>query len=107
MDIDLEADLLLGLLRYFRISYRDPNRWLALAAALAHKHYPQGAPNPIGRPSLGSIAKLYGLGRKRGRPTRRPRHGPAATPGRPRGDQIACLHNSVWFYQQEHLVRRT
>ncbi|MGH8565665.1 MAG: hypothetical protein ACREXW_16865 [Gammaproteobacteria bacterium] len=82
---------MLGLLRHFGIPCNDPDRWFKLALALAHKHYPKGAPNPIGRPRKGSIAKLYALGHKRG-----------GRRGRPRGDQIACLHNSVWFYQQEH-----
>lgn len=108
-----QADIkrLLGLLRHFGISYDDYDDWLVwfvLANALARKHYPYGAPNPIGRPRQQnpnkrvSLAELYGLARKRGRPRKYPRQGPVAPRGRPRSDQIACLHNSVWFYQQEH-----
>lgn len=90
-DAELEAGRLLGLLRHFRIPYNDPDAWFVLATALARKHYPQGAPNPTGRPRLGSIAKLYGLARKCGRPR-----------GRPRRDEAAGLFSFVSFYKQEH-----
>ena len=87
-DIKREGDRLLGLLFHFRIPYNHPDRWFALALALARKHYPQGAPNPVGRPKKWSIAKLYAAqlsawGRKRGRPRKYRPEEPVRPRGRP------------------------
>lgn len=102
-DIYFEAYRLLGLLDYFDIPYSHPNRWFELAIALARKHYRQGAPNPIGRPKLGSIAKLYGMVRKRGRPKKYPRAKPVRPRGRPGKSRefIESIHSRVEKYKEE------
>jgi len=65
---EAETERLIGLLRYFNILYTPPLCWLALALEIARKHYPKGAPNPVGRPRKPVNALARFLKRPRGRP---------------------------------------
>jgi hypothetical protein len=72
-DAEAELERLNGLLDYFKIKWGPPRCWLALALKLGHKHYPEGVPNPVGRPRrrinrMAEIAELLRPKRQRGRP---------------------------------------
>lgn len=61
---------LYDLLQHFGINFRDEQRWLLLALALADKHYPNGVKRP-GRPRTRKVGNAFGVRRKSGRPRKR------------------------------------